>query len=175
MKEKMINISATLAGISLIALILRPVQPQAKINQQSAVLSECYNSHVDYKVETGEISVDEYELSLMAHLLMGECGASYTEDEMLYLTGTVILNRVESEYFPDTIEEVIYQKGQYACVDITTSGFYKEPTERCWKIAEELLLNGYEAPANVLYQAEFTQGKVYKKIQNMYFCYGKED
>ena len=75
MKEKIINISATLAGISLIALILRPVQPQAKINQQSAVLSECYNSHVDYKVETGEISVDEYELSLMAHLLMGECGA----------------------------------------------------------------------------------------------------
>lgn len=68
MKEKIINISATLAGISLIALILRPVQPQAKINQQSAVLSECYNSHVDYKVETGEISVDEYELSHLWHI-----------------------------------------------------------------------------------------------------------
>lgn len=100
MKEKIINISATLAGISLIALILRPVQPQAKINQQSAVLSECYNSHVDYKVETGEISVDEYELSLMAHLLMGECGATCNDDEMLYLAGAVVLNRVQSEYFP---------------------------------------------------------------------------
>ena len=42
MKERLINTFATLAGISLIVLILRPVQPQAKINQQSAVLSECY-------------------------------------------------------------------------------------------------------------------------------------
>lgn len=107
MKEKIINISATLAGISLIALILRPVQPQAKINQQSAVLSECYNSHVDYKVETGEISVDEYELSLMAHLLMGECGATCNDDEMLYLAGAVVLNRVQSEYFPNSIASTV--------------------------------------------------------------------
>nr|DAF23698.1 MAG TPA: Cell Wall Hydrolase [Caudoviricetes sp.]DAR11088.1 MAG TPA: Cell Wall Hydrolase [Bacteriophage sp.] len=172
MKEKIINISATLAGISLIALILRPVQPQAKINQQSAVLSECYNSHVDYKVETGEISVDEYELSLMAHLLMGECGATCNDDEMLYLAGAVVLNRVQSEYFPNSIEEVIYQPGQYQCTELINSGFYKEPTERCWRIAEELLISGYDIPSNVLYQAEFKQGSgVYKKVQNMYFCY----
>lgn len=165
MKEKIINISATLVGISLIALILRPVQPQAKINQQSAVLSECYNSHVDYKVETGEISVDEYELSLMAHLLMGECGATCNDDEMLYLAGAVVLNRVQSEYFPNSIEEVIYQSGQYQCIELKNSGFYKEPTERCWRIAEELLISGYDIPSNVLYQAEFKQGSgVYKKV-----------
>lgn len=172
MKEKIINIFTTLAGISLIALILRPVQPQAKINQQSAVLSECYNSHADYKVETGEISVDGYELSLMAHLLMGECGATCNDDEMLYLTGAVVLNRVQSEYFPNSIEEVIYQPGQYQCTELMNSGFYKEPTERCWRIAEELLISGYDIPSNVLYQAEFKQGSgVYKKVQNMYFCY----
>ena len=171
MKERLINTFATLAGISLIVLILRPVQPQAKINQQSAVLSECYNSHADYKVETEEISVDEYELSLMAHLLMGECGATYNDDEMLYLAGAVVLNRVQSEYFPNTIKEVIYQKGQYQCVTLESSGFYKEPTERCWEIAEELLIRGYDIPENVLFQAEFRQGKVYKKVQNMYFCY----
>jgi hypothetical protein len=172
MKEKIINISATLVGISLIALILRPVQPQAKINQQSAVLSECYNSHVDYKVETGEISVSGYELSLMAHLLMGECGATCNDDEMLYLAGAVVLNRVQSEYFPNSIEEVIYQSGQYQCTELINSGFYKEPTERCWRIAEELLISGYDIPSNVLYQAEFKQGSgVYKKVQNMYFCY----
>ena len=172
MKERLINTFATLAGISLIVLILRPVQPQAKINQQTAVLSECYNSHADYKVETEEISVDEYELSLMAHLLMGECGATYNDDEMLYLAGAVVLNRVQSEHFPDSVGEVIYQKGQYQCVTLENSGFYKEPTERCWKIASELLINGYDTPPNVLFQAEFVQGKgVYAKIQNMYFCY----
>ena len=30
------------------------------------------------------------------------------------MVGSVVLNRVESEYYPDTIREVIYQPGQYA-------------------------------------------------------------
>ncbi len=103
---------------------------------------------------------------------MGECGATYNDDEMLYLTGAVVLNRVQSEYFPNSIEEVIYQPGQYQCTEFKNSGFYKEPTERCWRIAEELLISGYDIPSNVLYQAEFKQGSgVYKKVQNMYFCY----
>lgn len=172
MKEKVINILATLSAVSLIILILKPTDSYSQpVYEQCAVLSECYNSHNTYKEENGDISVDEYELSLVAHLLMGECGATYTDDEMLYLTGAVVLNRVQSADYPNSIEEVIYQQGQYECINLKNSGFYKEPTERCWRIAEELLISGYDIPSNVLYQAEFKQGKVYKKVQNMYFCY----
>ena len=125
MKEKMINISATLAGISLIALILRPVQPQAKINQQSAVLSECYNSHVDYKVETGEISVDGYELSLMAHLLMGECGATCNDDEMLYLAGAVVLNRDKVSISLTALKKLSISQGNINVQNLKTADSIK--------------------------------------------------
>lgn len=172
MKEKVINIFTILSAVSLIVLILRPVDSYSQpVYEQCAVLSEYYNSHNTYKAESESISIDEYDLSLMAHLLMGECGATYTDDEMLYLTGAVVLNRVQSADYPNSIREVIYQTGQYECVNLKNSGFYKEPTDRCWRIAEELLISGYDIPSDVLYQAEFKQGKVYKKVQNMYFCY----
>jgi hypothetical protein len=92
---------------------------------------------------------------------------------MLYGVGSVVLNRVASEYFPDTMYEVIYQKGQYACT--WDGNIEKEPNERAYKIAEDLLRNGSVLPANVIFQAEFKQGDgVYSKVQNMYFCYKNE-
>lgn len=174
MKQNVVNVITYIASFILIALLF-----QAKNDEVGETIRVCASNTYEissYKVDNVVTdvctkTVNEEELSLLAHLLMGECGASYTDDEMLYLTGAVVLNRVQSEYFPNTIKEVIYQKGQYQCVVLKNSGFYKEPTERCWEIAEELLIRGYDIPENVLFQAEFRQGKVYKKVQNMYFCY----
>jgi hypothetical protein len=116
------------------------------------------------------------DLELLAHLINAEAGATYCSDEMRYMVGAVALNRVESEDFPDTLEEVIFQDSpclQYAC--ITDGNFEKEPTDSCYEIAEDLLMNGSEIPNNVVYQAEFEQGSgTYKKIGNMYFCYADE-
>lgn len=173
MKEKIFNTLTAFVSASLIFLMIRPTEGYSQIEQPINKKEEI-EINLSEKVELPEeeISVNEYELSLMAHLLMGECGATYNDDEMLYLAGAVVLNRVQSEYFPNSIEEVIYQTGQYQCTELINSGFYKEPTERCWRIAEELLISGYDIPSNVLYQAEFKQGSdVYKKVQNMYFCY----
>ena len=174
MKQNVVNVITYIASFILIALLF-----QAKDDETGEIKKVCVSNNYEissFKVDNVVTdvctkTVNEEELSLLAHLLMGECGASYTDDEMLYLTGAVVLNRVQSEHFPNTIKEVIYQKGQYQCVTLENSGFYKEPTERCWEIAEELLIRGYDIPENVLFQAEFRQGKVYKKVQNMYFCY----
>lgn len=115
-------------------------------------------------------TVNETDVEMLAHLLNGEAGADWCSDEMVYYVGSVVLNRVNSDRFPDTLEEVIFQKGQYAC---TWDGNYdKTPSERCYKIAEDLLINGSVLPSNVVFQAEFEQGSgIYKKVQNMYFCY----
>lgn len=122
------------------------------------------------KQEITESTIDEDEVEMLAHLLNGEAGASWCTDEMIYCVGSVVLNRVNSEHFPDTLEGVIFQPGQYAC---TWDGNYdREPSQRCYDIAEDLLLNGSILPANVVYQAEFEQGAgTYKQIQNLYFCY----
>lgn len=60
-------------------------------------------------VHAGEIS--EADKSLLVHIVHAEAG----NQDLLgrRLVADVVLNRVESEDFPDTIREVIYQPGQF--------------------------------------------------------------
>lgn len=135
---------------------------------------------VTVSVETEEIveveevdpvpPVDPEDLEILAHLLGGEAGSDWCSDQMIYYVGSVVLNRVAADDFPDTIEGVVFQEGQYAC---TWDGNYdRKPSERHYLIAEDLLRNGSLLPPDVVFQAEFEQGSgVYAKVQNMYFCY----
>lgn len=111
----------------------------------------------------------ESDLSLLAHLIYAECGSSWCSDKMLYYAGSVVLNRVKSNKFPNSIHDVIYAHGQYA--PTWNGAINKTPDERAWRIAKDLLVNGSVLPENVVFQAEFTQGSgVYEKVQNEYFC-----
>lgn len=119
------------------------------------------------------IEIDPHEWELLAQLIFAEAGSDWCEDNMLYYTGSVVLNRIKSEYYPNTMEEVIYQPGQYSCVN--NGKIYAEPNKRAYNVAEDLLTSGSCLPENVVYQAQFEQGDgVYVKVQNMYFCYKGE-
>lgn len=124
-----------------------------------------------------EMSRDiDSDLFNVAHLMMGEAG--YTDSTERRLTASVLLNRVDSDKFPNTIGECLYQPGQYATVR-DGGPFWNEPTEDCWKDAEELLTQWYETsetdlPEDVLYQSLFPQGYGTHLISSwgQYFCYG---
>lgn len=91
-------------------------------------------------------------------------------DEAQIAVASVIMNRVESDKFPNTIFEVLVQPGQYAFVNDEI--IWGEPDERAIKNAEYVYWNGSQIPENVLFQAEFLQGSgVWKQIDNQYFCY----
>lgn len=91
-------------------------------------------------------------------------------DEAQIAVASVIMNRVKSGEFPNTIFEVIVQPGQYAFV--IDEIIWGEPDERAIKNAEYVYWNGSQIPENVLFQAEFIQGSgVWKQIDNQYFCY----
>ncbi len=116
------------------------------------------------------------DLFNVAPLMMGEAG--YTDSTERRYTASVLLNRVDSDLFPDTIGECLYQAGQYTT---TRDGgpFWNEPTEACWADAEALLTQWYETgetdlPENVLYQATFAQGSGTHLVSawGQYFCYG---
>ena len=118
------------------------------------------------------VSIDDEELMLLARLIYAEAGG-VKDDKCLYYVGSVVLNRVKDEDYPDTIEGVIFQTEpciQYGCA---RKGYIaKEPDERCIEIAEELLVNGSVLPANVVYQSGRKQGSgVYEQIENVVFCY----
>ena len=115
----------------------------------------------------GEI-IDHEDLELLSEVMFWE-NYSNGYEVMLY-TGSVVLNRVKHPDFPDTIREVLYQKGQY----ITTPKFYtKEIPQEVKDIAMHLLLCGSQAPDRVIFQSthrEFGSG-VWKAIKGEYFNY----
>jgi hypothetical protein len=119
--------------------------------------------------------VRESDIDLLARLITAEQGYSDGVDAddyelRAYLVGSVVINRIKSKDFPDTLWDVIYQKGQYQCVD--NGHIYKEYDPIAWEIAEELLIYGTDVPKNVLFQAEFPQADgIYKQIGNTYFCW----
>lgn len=91
-------------------------------------------------------------------------------DEAQIAVASVIMNRVKSDKFPNTIFEVLVQPGQYAFVNDEI--IWGKPDERAIKNAEYVYWNGSQIPENVLFQAEFLQGSgVWKQIDNQYFCY----
>lgn len=140
----------------------------ARQNKSIKEYSEMLNSLVN-ELENTKLAEKDKKIDLLARLINAEAGSELCCDEMKRLVGVVALNRVKSSEFPNTLEEVIYEQGQYACVD--DGNIKKTPTPVCYKIARDLVINGYDDPTNIIFQGEFPQGKgVYKKIQNMYFC-----
>lgn len=118
-----------------------------------------------------QMEQEEKEIDLMAHLIYAENGDdSYTEYmKAMEYTGSVALNRVASDKYPDTLEGVIYQHGQYACT--WDGGINKEPSEDAYEVASKLLRSGSVLPGGVLGASEFTQGRVYDYVAGTYYCY----
>lgn len=122
----------------------------------------------DVEIKTKKVQHDSDELYMLSHLIMGEAGGA--SDTCQLYAGSVVLNRIKSSKYPNTMKEVIFQKGQYSC---TWDGNYdKTPTDRCIQNAKYLLEHGSVLPENVVYQAMFKQGKgVYDIVDGQYFCY----
>lgn len=123
--------------------------------------------------------VSEDDIELLAKLITAEQGYvenyedEFEYEERAYLCGSVVINRMKSEKFPNTLKEVIYQhkgdKYQYQCVK--NGAINRDYDEIAWEVAEELLTVGTTIPENVLFQAEFVQADgVYRQIGNTYFC-----
>ena len=112
----------------------------------------------------------DYDLAYrLAQLMYAENGSS--EDEAILLTGIVALKRVKSNEYPNSLEEVISDDGQYLCYE--NGSIDCEPDDRCLEIAEEILRFSMEEdyPDNLVFQAEFAQGsEVFRHIGNQYFC-----
>lgn len=110
------------------------------------------------------------DINLTAEVIFWENWYTDKNKEAAYDTGAVAWNRVKSPKFPNTLEEVLYQNGQYS----TTKYFFtQELPKECYEMAEDIVMNGTpDVPETVLFQATFKQGKVWKVINGEYFCYG---
>ena len=167
-----------IASISVIVLTLLPsiiteksdTPPPMATKEQNDVqaVSDAYIE--EPKEEITAFPLTQENIEIMAHVMNGEAGNVKNDEWVLYY-GSVVLNRVKSTQFPNTIKEVVFQRNplQYAC---TTDGNYdRTPPERMYRLAEQLLRYGSIIPENVVFQAAFMQGRIWKKCGVTYFCY----
>ena len=108
------------------------------------------------------------EINLLAEVIYHENWHTDKEHLAAYYTGAVVMNRVNSKAWPDTVKGVLYQKGQYS----TTKYFYtKELPAEVYEMARDIYKNGTpDVPENVIFQAMKPLGKTWKKVNTDYFC-----
>ena len=121
--------------------------------------------------------ISYWELNLLSKIIYAEAGSDWLSDEWKMSVGEVVLNRVNSPEFPNTIEDVLDQPGQYYG---RGSSYFARllPSERCVVLAMRLL-EGERHLMNpaVVFQANFTQGSgVHLAYYDSYlgwtyFCY----
>ena len=128
-------------------------------------------------IETeSERSYTDEDLFILSHIISAEAG-NCTE-EMMIGVGSVVLNRVADDRFPDTIYEVVFQTDPLQYGPTEDGSYYEEPTPEAIEVAEMLLEEGSQYPAGVIYQSNKKLGEVYKELDpppgvgsRMYFCY----
>ena len=113
------------------------------------------------------------DLELLSGIIQNEAGSDFCSDYHQQCVASVVLNRTNSDYYPNSIKEVIFQNKpkQY---DVQKE-FYN-PSKRAIKNAKYILENGSILPSNCLFQSEFKQGdgiydSIDTPISTTYICY----
>ena len=105
----------------------------------------------------------EEELDLLARLIYSEGGIESYDTQLKI--GSVVMNRVDDPYFPNTIREVIYQKNQFSVTFTKLDGIImidRPADEEAKKAAYEILNYGSVLPKDVqvFYEKSITTGWV---------------
>lgn len=153
------------------------VQEEVVVTEEQELIEDCTVTTISEEIEdTKNVSCEQSDVELLARLMYAEEGIFISKlplEEAKYvnqLAGSVVLHRMNSSFDGcKTIEEVIFEPGQYDCVRRGTLSQKVPEIEYEW--ARELLENGPIGPENMVFQAEFEQGSdVYEHIGNQYFC-----
>ncbi len=133
----------------------------------------------DEKIDDLKLDVKKYsyeDLKLLSKIIYAEAGCEWLDEEWKMHVGEVVLNRVESPEFPDTIKEVLEQPGQYYGKN---SSYFNSlvPSEACVRAALRLLNGERLLEPAVVFQANFKQGsgvhtaRYDEQLGWSYFCF----
>ena len=112
------------------------------------------NAQLD-ELGSPDARVDFDELLLLSRYLTLRAGNERQSDTLRFCTGEVLLNRVASPEFPDTLAEVLGQEGEYP--ETQTGDFAALlPSRPCVETALDLLLGSRLLDERTVYQCEGT-------------------
>ena len=148
------KIRKTLKNIILMAVVITALVIVLYISYNAesiGIYDSVYAAIKDQSSTSTKKNTDQSSISnsgdmvdLLARLINGEARGEPYKGQVA--VGAVVMNRVKSSEFPDTISGVIYQKGQFSCV---TDGQFNKAIDEdstVYKAAQEAL-NGAD-PTN---------------------------
>lgn len=169
---------ALLIATVIFLILLGSTKVQAKVDDVQGI---DFQARISEMAKTHRILMDKMiayvefkheSINLLAEVAYWENWHTDKDKLTALWTMGVVMNRVESKQFPNTVKEVLYQRGQYA----TTKYFYtKELPEECYEMARDVWENGVpDMPNNVLFQSQQPKlGRGHWKVLNgEYFAYG---
>ena len=113
------------------------------------------------------ITLNDEELDLLARIVWLEARGESFEGQQA--VAEVVFNRILSEDFPDTLTEVIYEKGQFTTVwDVHTAA----PTNTQYRAIDAALNGPNILPLEVVFFSRAPQNdNIWGTIGNHVFCY----
>lgn len=130
-------------------------------------------------IEEPVAAVNEEEVEMLACVIYQEAGGNKASDTARYMVGDVVLNRMESDEFPNTMREVLTQKGQYGTyywtgikwMDRAAGPSEAAAVQRAYDTARDILAGNHSAiyGQGYIWEAEFPQGADVIHIDNLYF------
>lgn len=92
------------------------------------------------------VSFTAQEMDLFQRIIMAEASGEPYEGKVA--VGAVIINRIKSPYFPDTLREVIYAQGQFE--PVANGALYNEPNRDSVRASHDAL-KGEDPSRGALY------------------------
>ncbi len=133
-----------------------------------------YRNEIIDQNGSDQIKISFDDLYLLAKLICAEAGSDWLSDDFRLCVGEVVLNRVESPEFPDSISDVVYQKGQYASAG--TAAFASlVPSQACVDAALRLMQGERKMAPSVVFQSDHEQGEIFsmytdRRLGTTFFC-----
>lgn len=136
---KMISVKESI-HVQELKIEKEPIQEKKNREEMIKMINETYGSDYD------EIVSKQKDIHLLAQLIYAEAGNQDRDGKQF--VADVVMNRLRSEKFPNSIEEIIYQEGQFGVI---TDGAFEEAKEKVTmnevKIAKDAIEKG---PKNCL-------------------------
>lgn len=122
---------------------MRP-PPQPKV-----ILLYHYHMNITPNISQPQTNISQQEIELMARLIFSEAGIE--SDACKYAVANVVINRLNHPNYPNTVYDVIHQKGQFSV--IADNSFYdKTPCSKSYEIAKDVLQNNIQTiPNDILF------------------------
>lgn len=128
-----------------------------------------------WNADASRTPLDYDELVLLAGFLARETDSRWLTDELRFGLGEVMLNRVASPEFPDSLEEVLRQYEQEPEDGLSSSWEDPESGRVCTELALRLLLGERRMNPRVVYLGPRAVGKIHSRFRDLhygalYFC-----